>query len=201
VRHGRTSVGCGGERQETQPPVASEDRVGTELVDVLGGRAETSSAAEQTRIHAQRAEGPDLAVAAAFGAEQAVQAAVDIGDDRERNREVVTVGSESFGCGEGDNSDGGVTELVEVIAHGDHVFLAWQSSKVSVQYQHEGVSTLFGGVPGPASVIDEFEVWESVADAVGHVRVLSASSTSRWTVGYASIIVRSPAPSVMIMTT
>ena len=38
---------------------------------------------------------------------------------------------------ERDDDDGGVTELGEVIAHGDHVFLAGQSSQVPVEYQHQ----------------------------------------------------------------
>lgn len=144
-----------------------------------------SAPSEQTCVHAQCAEGPDLAVAAAFGAEQVVEAAVDVGDDRERNREVVAVSSESFWRGEGDNDDGGVTELVEVVAHGDHVFLTGQSSKVSVQHQYERASALVGGAPDLSGVIDEFEFGERVADAECHVRVLSASSTPRWKVGYA----------------
>ncbi|MGE0307640.1 MAG: hypothetical protein AB7Q27_17980, partial [Acidimicrobiia bacterium] len=79
--------------------------------------------------------------------------------------------------------DGGVTELVEVVAHGDHVFLAGQSSKVAVQHEYQRTSVLVGGAPDLAGVIDEFDVRERVADAEGHVRVLSASSTPRWKVG------------------
>ena len=138
-----------------------------------------SPAQEQTCIHAQRAEGPDLSVAAALGAEQTVQAAVDVGDDGERNGEVVAVTSESFGRGEGDDDDVCVTELVEAIAHGDHMFLTRQSSKVTVQHQYERASAVITGAPDLACVIDEFEVREWVADAECHVRVLSASSTSR----------------------
>jgi hypothetical protein len=40
------------------------------------------------------------------------------------------------GC-EGSDGDAGVTELVDVIARGDHVFLVWQSSQVPVQDQDE----------------------------------------------------------------
>jgi hypothetical protein len=114
-----------------------------------------------------------------FCAEQVVQAAVDVGDDGERNGEVVAVTSESFGRGEGDDDDGCVTELVEVIAHGDHVFLAGQSSKVAMEHQYERASAVITVAPYLAGVIDEFEVREWVADAECHVRVLRASSTPR----------------------
>lgn len=48
--------------------------------------------------------------------------------------------------GERHDDDHGVTEPVEVLAHGEHVFLAGQSSEMAVQHQHHrttvvGVST------------------------------------------------------------
>jgi hypothetical protein len=144
-----------------------------------------SPSQEQTCVHAQCAERPDLPVAAVFCAEQVVQAAVDVGDDGERNGKVVAVGSEPFGRGEGDDDDVCVTELVEVIAHGDHVFLAGQSSKVTVQHQYEWASAVIIGAPDLAGVIGEFEVREWVSDAECHVRVLRASLTLRWNVGVA----------------
>ena len=59
-------------------------------------------------------------------------------------------------------------ELVEVIAHGDHVFLAGQSSQVPVQYQHEWPAAHLGGAPRPTLVIDEFHVRERVTDVEAH---------------------------------
>ena len=70
---------------------------------------------------------------------------------------------------EGDDGDPGVTELVEVIAHGDHVFLAGQSSKVPVQDQHEWSAAHLGGAPRSTLVVDEFDVRERVTDVEGHV--------------------------------
>jgi len=168
IRHWRSGVGRRREREVAKSSVASDDCVGTELVDVLGGLAEMAPSSEQTCVHPQGAERPDLAIAPSLGAEQSVQAAVDVGDDGEGNCEVVAVGGESFGRGEGDDDDGCVTELVEMVAHGDHVFLAWQSSKVTVQHQYEWVAAMIFGVPDLAGVIDEFEVGERVADAEGH---------------------------------
>ena len=78
------------------------------------------------------------------------------------------VGGQAIGCGEGDDRDPGVTELVEVIAHGDHVFLAGQSSKVPVQDQHEWSAAHLGGAPRTNLVIDEFQVRERVTDVDGH---------------------------------
>lgn len=185
IRHWRTGVGRGGERQVAKSSVASDDCVGTELVDVLGGLSEMAPSQEQTCVHPQRAERPDLAIATSLGAEQSVQAAVDVGDDGEGNREVVAVGIESFGRGEGDDDDGCVTELVEVIAHGDHMFLTGQSSKVTVQHQYEWAAAMITGTPDLAGVIDEFEVGERVADAECHdalnpLLATAAALTTNW---------------------
>ena len=40
-------------------------------------------------------------------------------------------------AGEGDDDRESVTELVEVVAHGDHVFLTRQSSQVAMQHEHQ----------------------------------------------------------------
>ncbi len=82
-----------------------------------------------------------------------------------------------------------VTELVEVIAHGDHVFLAGQSSEVAVEHQHERSTSVVAEAPGVPFVIDEGDVGEQVALADhgegAHARSRSASSMPRWKVGYA----------------
>ena len=79
------------------------------------------------------------------------------------------VGGQAIGCGEGDDRDPGVTELVEVIAHGDHVFLAGQSSEVPVQDQHEWSPSKLGRSPWPPLMVGELDVGERVTDAEGHV--------------------------------
>ena len=76
---------------------------------------------------------------------------------------------QAFGGGEGDDGNPGVTELVEVIAHGDHVFLAGQSSQVPVQDQHQWSSSQLGRAPRPTVVVDKLDVGERVADVEGHV--------------------------------
>ena len=78
------------------------------------------------------------------------------------------IGGEPLGSGEGDDGDVGVAELVEVIAHGDHVFLAGQSSEVPMQHQHEWSPTHLGGAPRPTLVIDELDIGQRVADLDGH---------------------------------
>ncbi len=141
------------------------------MANIFGGLGKTSAAKQQSRVHAQRAKRPDLAGATAVSAEQLVQTAVDIGDDRKWNRQVVAVSSESFRCGKGGNDDVGVRELVEVIAHGDHMFLTRQSSKVSMEYQYQRAASLVGGTPDLPVVIDEFDIGKQIADTQRHVRV------------------------------
>jgi hypothetical protein len=101
--------------------------------------------------------------------EQFIEDSVGVSDDIEREPKVRPVGGEAFGGGEGDDGDPGVTELVEVIAHGDHVFLAGQSSEVPVQDEHEWPATHLGGAPRPTLVIDELDIGERVTDVEDHV--------------------------------
>ena len=108
-----------------------------------------------------------------------VEDSVDVGDHVEGDSKVAPVCGQAFGGRKGDDGDPGVTELVEVIAHGDQVFLTWQSSKVTVQHQYEWAAALITGAPDLTGVIDEFEVGEQVADAECHVMVLRASSPPR----------------------
>lgn len=96
---------------------------------------------------------------------------------------MVSVGGEPFWCGEGNHDDGGITKPVEVIAHGDHVFLARQSSEVSVQDQHKRMSALVESAPGLSSMVNKFNVGKLVADAQGHEMLRRASSIPRWNVG------------------
>lgn len=168
VGHRWASVRGGGQREIAQPTVAPDHGVGAELMDVLGGLAQAPPAPHQSDVHPQRAERPDLTAAAALGAEQSVHLAVDVGDDGERNVEMLAVGRESPRRGEGDDDDVGVTEMADVFAHGEHVFLARQSSQVAVQHQYQWTLTLFGGAPRLPGVVDEFHVGQSVADAKGH---------------------------------
>ena len=79
----------------------------------------------------------------ASGTEQPIEDPVDVGDDREVDVEVGAVGGEPRRVvGEGDDDRERVTELVEVVAHGDHVLLARQSSEVAVQHEQERSATV-----------------------------------------------------------
>lgn len=79
-----------------------------------------------------------------------------------------------------------------MIAHGDHVFLARQSSKVSVQDQHERPAAMLLEAPPTPFVIDEDDGRDHVALADhavgGHERFRRASSTSRRNVGCAFML-------------
>ena len=56
-----------------------------------------------------------------------------------------------------------VTETAEVIAHGEHVFLAGQSSEVAMQDQQQGPTAMFAESPEVAVRIAEVDVGERVA--------------------------------------
>jgi hypothetical protein len=129
---------------------------------------EAPTGAQEPCVHPQRARRPHLSVAASLGTKQVVERAVGVGDDIEGESEVLAVRGGAFRGGEGDDGDPGVTELVEVIAHGDHMFLAGQSSKVPVQDQHEWPAAQVGAAPRLTFVIDKFDVWERVAHVEGH---------------------------------
>ena len=161
-------VRCRWEGEVAKVAVAADDGVGAELSDVLGRSTKSAPAADELCIHADGARRPHLPVGASFGAEQSVDRPVGVGDDVEGEVEVLTVGGEAFACGEGDDADLGVTELVEVIAHGDHVLLARQSSKLPVQDQHVGPAAHLRGMPRPTLVIDELDVREPVTDVEAH---------------------------------
>ena len=132
------------------------------------GRRSRRPDADESCIHPDRADRPHLAVGASLGTQESVERPVGVGDDIEGEFKVRPVGGEPLRGGEGDDRDVGVAELVEVIAHGDHVFLARQSSKVPVQHQHEWSPTHLAGAPRPTLVIDELDIRKRVADLKGH---------------------------------
>jgi hypothetical protein len=67
--------------------------------------------------------------------------------------------------------------LVEVVAHGDHVLLARQSSEVAVQHEHERPAAVVAEPPGTAFVIDEGDVGEHITLA-DHATVVHAFTMS-----------------------
>ena len=101
-------------------------------------------------------------------AEQPVQRALRIADEGERRGEMAAMGGQPLGGGKRDHGDRGVTEVVDAIAHGDHVLLARQSSEVTVQHQHERAAHVIAGAPQPTVVVDQVDRWEGVTDTEGH---------------------------------
>ena len=75
--------------------------------------------------------------------------------------------------------DIGIIEAVAVIAHGDHVFLAGQSSEVPVEHEHDGPSTVVRHSPRRSGVVDQLEIRDRIADSQGHcvslMRVVSCA--------------------------
>ena len=148
----------------------------------------SSVAAQQPGVHRNRAGGPHLADRAAARTEELVQDAVDVGEHREPDFHVVAEGGEPPSIvGERDDDGECVAHLSEVIAHGDHVFLAGQSSQVAVQDQHDRPTAMVLETPRVPFVIDEADRRNQIAlaDHVqgDHARLRSASSTPRWNVG------------------
>jgi len=71
-------------------------------------------------------------------------------------------------AGERDHRDDRITELVEAIAHGDHVFLAGQSSQMAVEHQHDRPPPEVGGAPRLALVVDERDVGQTITELQRH---------------------------------
>lgn len=138
-------------------------------MDVFGRPTEPSPSAHEFGVHPDGARRPHLPAGASHSAEQPVQDSVNVGHDVEGESKVLSVCSETFGSGEGDDRDPGVTELFEVIAHGDHVFLAGQSSEVPVQDQYQWPPSHLGRAPRLTLVVDELEVGEIVTDLEAHI--------------------------------
>ncbi len=181
-------VWAGWEPEPVESAVAVDDGVGAELSCVLGGCVEPTPPAQEPCIHHECAWRPDPPKGTATGAEPAVEHPVDIGDDGEVDAEVGAVGGEARRViGEGDDDREDITELVEVVAHGEHVFLAGQSSEVAVQNEHERSSAVIAEPEQCAFVIDEGDVGEQVTLAdhaiVRHASEPRASSMPRWKVG------------------
>jgi len=84
--------------------------------------------------------------------ESAIASDDGVGEHRELDVQMLAVRGEALRVvGEGEDNGKGITELVEVIAHDDQVFLAWQSSEVSVQDQHERSAAILLEAPPAAS--------------------------------------------------
>lgn len=140
-------------------------------MDVFGGNTEAVSGSEQSGVGPDGAERPHLTVRPPCGPEHAVQDPIHVSDDVELEVQMVAVCRQTLRCGEGDDGDSGVTEQVEVVAHGDHMLLARQSSEVSMKDQHEGPAAHRTRAPRPVVVIDKFDVRQSVADDECHAAV------------------------------
>ena len=165
---GNRGSGVGARRKPdaTQPALRVDDCIGAQLAGVLGGGPQPAPASQEPGIHRDRARRPHLSHRSPTGAEQAVQLAVDLGEQRHVEVEVVPVSGEPrVVAGEGDHDGEDVGLAVEVIAHGDHVFLAGQSSEVAVQDHHEEPLAMFAEPPRLPFVVDEGEIGERVTFA------------------------------------
>jgi len=162
-------VRCGWERQVAKRAASADDGVGAERVDVLGRPTESATGADKSHVHPDRSRRPHLTERSSSYSQQFVQDPISVSDDVEREPKARPVGGQTLGGRERDDRDPGVTELVEVIAHGDHVFLTGQSSEVPVQDQDEWSATHRGGAPRPTRMIGELEVGERLTEGEGHV--------------------------------
>lgn len=93
------------------------------------------------------------------GTEEVVQLTADVGENRHVEVEVLAVGGETIRIsGKCDDDGEDVGLAVEVGAHGAHVFLAGQSSKVAVQHHDEELIAMIAEPPRRSLVIDECAV-------------------------------------------
>ena len=77
-----------------------------------------------------------LPVRPSFRTEETVEGTVGVGQQRELDLQSRPVGGQPLrGC-ERDDDHRRITECLDVVAHGDHVLLARQSSEVAMQDQH-----------------------------------------------------------------
>jgi hypothetical protein len=89
------------------------------------------------------------------------------------------MGGESRGVGERDDDDLGVTEPVEVFAHGEHVFLAGESSEVTVEDRDERPPLDAPRCPGRSGVIDQLQRRKRVTDPEDAGHEVPSPSRSR----------------------
>ena len=90
-------------------------------------------------------------------------------------------GETSRVVGEGHDDGKGVTQLIEVIAHGDHVFLTRQSSEVPVQGQYQRSTAMLLETALTPFVIDEDDSGNQVALADHALAVMGGSAGCRST--------------------
>lgn len=93
-----------------------------------------------------------------------VAAAVGVHEDSERRQLVALVGGGCRGLAEGDDSDGGVTELVQTIAHGDRVFPAGQSGEVAMKDEHHRPSVAVLQPPTASVVLGQIDGRSHISD-------------------------------------
>jgi hypothetical protein len=163
LRHGRTMVRPIGEPDANEPSVRTDDGVRTELACVFVDHAEPTSLAEEAGVHAQRSDRPDVVPLATCCAEEVVQLTLRIGDQGDscrRELQMVGGGTDALRvvC-EADDDRLCLAEPVEVVAHGDHVFLAGQSSEMAVEDQDDGSAEQGVEMPGRSMAVDQLHIW------------------------------------------
>lgn len=167
-----------------QSSLAVDDGIGAELTGVFGKAPKLSAASHQAYVHGERAGRPHITNRATSGAEQVVQLSLTVGQQGKRQIEVFAVGRQLCRVvSERDHDRKRIAELIEVIAHDDHVFLAWQSSQVTMQDQQQRSAAMILEPPWRTFMIDEGDFGEEFAlvDHVrgGHARARRASSMPR----------------------
>lgn len=85
---------------------------------------------------------------------------------------MIPICGKAMGIGEGDHGDSGVCEVVEVVAHGDHMFLARQSGQMTVQHEHHRPTGLIGESPRAKVMVDQGDVGHLVAYVQSHGWIL-----------------------------
>jgi hypothetical protein len=163
---GRAGIGSCRREDLRDGAVGGDDHVGPELTDVFMAPLQPPAGAQQLPVFAQRPERPHLSMGTTLDTKRPVQLAVDVGDDGERHAEVLDVCAEVRRVSKCHDGDLCSTEFFEALAHGEHVLLARQSSKMSVQDEHEWYvsAAVFVGLPPLLARSGEFELREFVTN-------------------------------------
>jgi phosphatidylglycerophosphate synthase len=75
---------------------------------------------------------------------------------------VLAIRRQTFWRRKGDHGHDGIAELSDLIAHGEHMFLARQSSEVAMQNQHHRSPAMVLDSPLLAVVVNQGNVWKQV---------------------------------------
>lgn len=144
-----------------------DDEVTTKLACVFGRAPQFSPLPQQACVKEQGTRVVHVAERGSTQLELAVDGSIGVGEQGKWQVEVVAVVRQALRACEGHGGDVSVAEAVDLIAHGDQVFLAGQSHQVAMEDQHHGLTAMIGQRPGASFVVERREVVDWLARVHG----------------------------------